>query len=141
MSRIDFRQFGIDVGGRKSGNIKVFCPQCHETRNNKRDKSLSVNVTTGMFNCHYCGFSGCAVVHDDADKQKWMQQQSWYNTRPLKKQKQEYRKPKKTGSTTLSPKMLSYFAGRGISAETLEAFRITEGLEKMPQEEKPMNTV
>lgn len=141
MSRIDFERFGIDVGGRTSGKIKMFCPQCHETRTNKRDKSLSVNIATGMFNCHYCGFSGCAVVHDEEEKRAWMERQPWYNPRPLKRQKPEYKKPKKVGSSTLSPKLLQWFAGRGISADTLEAFRITEGMEWMPQENKEMNTV
>lgn len=141
MSKIDFSAFGIDIPVGRRGKIKMYCPQCHETRSNKRDKSLSVNTETGMFNCHYCGFSGCAVVHDEQDKREWMQQQPWYNPHPLNRQKQEYNKPKPTGTTSLSDKLLKYFAGRGISADTLEAFRITEGMEWMPQTSEQMNTV
>lgn len=141
MSKIDFSAFGIDIPLGRRGKIKMFCPQCHETRSNKRDKSLSVNIDTGMFNCHYCGFAGCAVVHDEQDKREWMQRQPWYNPRPLKRQKPEYKKPKATGNSTLSPRLVAYFASRGISADTLEAFRITEGKEWMPQKNGEANTV
>lgn len=142
MSKIDFHAYGIEIPyGRTSGKIKMFCPQCHETRTNKRDKSLSVNIDTGMFNCHYCGFAGCAVVHDEQEKKEWMQRQPWYNPRPLKRQKPEYKKPKPTGHATLSDRLLKWFAGRGISADTLEAFRITEGEEWMPQKNGKINTV
>ena len=43
---------------RRSGNEKTFCPQCHDGRKNKRDRSLSVNVTTGEYNCHNCSWKG-----------------------------------------------------------------------------------
>lgn len=141
MSKIDFSAFGIDIPIGRRGKIKMFCPQCHETRRNKRDKSLSVNIDTGMFNCHYCGFAGCAVVHDEQDKQEWMKRQPWYNPSPLKRQKPQYKKPKATGNSTLSPRLIAYFASRGISADTLEAFRITEGKEWMPQKNVEANTV
>lgn len=39
---------------RHSGNEKAKCPKCHDGRKNKADRSLSVNITTGEFNC----FSG-----------------------------------------------------------------------------------
>lgn len=141
MSKIDFSRFGIDIPLGRHGKIKMFCPQCHDTRSNKRDKSLSVNIDTGMFNCHYCGFSGCAVVYDEQDKREWMQRQPWYNPHPLKRQKPSYKKPKATGNSTLSTRLVAYFASRGISADTLEAFRITEGKEWMPQKNGEANTV
>lgn len=141
MSKIDFSRFGIDIPLGRHGKIKMFCPQCHDTRSNKRDKSLSVNIDTGMFNCHYCGFSGCAVIYDEQDKREWMQRQPWYNPHPLKRQKPSYKKPKATGNSTLSTRLVAYFASRGISADTLEAFRITEGKEWMPQKNGEANTV
>lgn len=70
-----------------------------------------------------------------------MQRQPWYNPHPLKRQKPEYKKPKATGSSTLSARLVAYFAARGISADTLEAFRITEGKEWMPQKNGEANTV
>ncbi|MFV0404634.1 MAG: hypothetical protein ACK5KV_11945, partial [Bacteroides graminisolvens] len=44
----DFSKLGIDVNGRTSGKMKVKCPFCHDRRTNKRDKSLSVNLGTGL---------------------------------------------------------------------------------------------
>lgn len=40
----DFHSLGIDVNRRTAGHIKTTCPHCTETRHNKRDKSLSVNL-------------------------------------------------------------------------------------------------
>lgn len=137
----DYNDFGIDTGGRRKGKIKCFCPQCHETRRDKRDKSLSVDLDKGVWNCHYCGWSGTINGYDEDEKREWMRKQPWYNPRPLKRQKPEYRKPKPTGSAALSENLLRYFAQRGISPETLDAFRITEGKEWMPQTQTEMNTV
>ncbi len=59
---IDFQSLGIQIPSHRSGdgNVKTFCPKCHSTRHDRHDKSLSVNLRTGLFNCHYCGYSGTA---------------------------------------------------------------------------------
>lgn len=52
----DFGIYGVTHGG---GNQKVFCPtQICKERKNKRDKSLSVNRSLGIWNCHHCGWTG-----------------------------------------------------------------------------------
>ena len=56
----NFHSLHIDVHGRTGGHIKTFCPKCHEQRHDKRDKSLSVNLDTGQYKCHYCDFKGYA---------------------------------------------------------------------------------
>lgn len=140
--RMNFEKYGIEVPYRKtSGNVKVFCPQCRSQRHDKRDRSLSVNLATGMFKCHYCGFQGCAAEQDEQEKQKWMEQQSWYRPVPIKKQKPEYKKPTQTGSSQMSQKALAWFAGRGISERTLREMKVTEGQEWMPQKNGKANTV
>ena len=53
-----FADFGIQVDISTSGNVKVPCPQCLHERKNKSDKSLSVNLDMGVWNCHHCGWSG-----------------------------------------------------------------------------------
>ncbi len=53
--KYNFHSEGIDVNGRTSGKMKTFCPNCHDTRKNKRDKSLSVNIDLGVAKCHHCG--------------------------------------------------------------------------------------
>jgi twinkle protein len=90
-----------------------------------------------MFNCHYCGYSGCA-----APKQEdW--QKPFFNPRPLSSKKPEYKKPNPPSGTgqPISKKALEWFNGRKISGETLKALKVTEGQEWMPQKEGKANTV
>ena len=131
-----WRELGIEIPyNRTSCNIKTYCPQCRDSRHNKRDKSLSVDLATGVFNCHYCGWAGCAVEKE----QRW--DKPFYNPRPLARQKPEYKKPKQTGNTAMSSKAIAWFAGRGISKKTLEQMRVTEGMEWMPQKNGQANTI
>lgn len=62
---INFTKFNIDTNGRTSGRMKTFCPQCHTNRKNKRDKSLSVNIDTGLAYCHYCNWKFNARMHEE----------------------------------------------------------------------------
>lgn len=137
MTRLDWRKYGIEIPyGRTSGNVKVHCPQCRDQRHDKRDKSLSCDLSTGMFNCHYCGFSGCAA---EREQEEW--RKPFYNPTPLRRQKPTYKKPTHTGNSTLSAKALAWFKGRGISERTLTEMRVTEGLEFMPQKNGQANTI
>ena len=143
MITLDFTKYGIDVThvSRSAVNVKVFCPQCHDQRTDKRDRSLSVNMQTGMFKCHYCGFSGCAAVPSDTDKQQWMQQQTWFRPAPIRKQKPQYKLPTPKPHAPMGERALAWFKGRGISQATLEALKVTEGMEWMPQKNGQANTV
>lgn len=143
----DYSDFGIQIPfGKRSGKVKTYCPQCHETRRDKRDKSLSVDLDKGVWNCHYCGWGGTIHVSDFDDspegKRKWMEQQPWYNPHRLRKQKPVYKKPEhRQVNGSLSDKALAWFKGRGISKETLEACKVTDGMEWMPQKNGQANTV
>lgn len=121
---------------RTSGNVKAHCPQCHETRKNKQDKSLSVNLDTGLYHCHYCGWAGCAK-----DKEDEWNKIPYNNPRPLRREKPQYKIPAQTGSAEVGAKALAWFSGRGISRETVLALKITEGPEWMPQKNATMNTI
>lgn len=135
--RLNWEKYGIEAPSGGHGNKKVYCPQCHESRRDKRDKSLSINLDTGEFNCHYCGFSGCA-----AEREPWERDdRPWHNYAPIKRQKPVYRKPAPKPDAPLEPRALAWFKGRGISEETVRALRITEGLEWMPQKNGQSNTV
>ena len=125
----DYSDFGIEIPfGRKSGHIKTFCPKCRDSRSNKRDRSLSVDLDNGLWKCHYCGFSG------RLPKEKTYESS-------LKYQRKEYVKPALKGSALLSEKVLRWFAERGISMQTLTKMKITEGKEWMPQKGKEVNTI
>lgn len=134
--RINWEKYGIEAPHGYQGNKKVFCPQCHNQRRDKRDKSLSINLKSGEFNCHYCGYSGCAV-----EKEEWEKERPWQNYAPIRKQKPEYKKPAPRPQTAISAKALAWFNGRGISEAVLTALKITEGSEWMPQKNGQANTI
>ena len=125
----NYSDYGIEIPpGRKSGHIKTFCPWCRDRRNDKRDRSLSVDLDRGLWKCHYCGQSGHLPKERD-------------NMSSLKYQRKEYTKPVLKGSALLSEKAIKWFSQRGISMPTLTAMKITEGKEWMPQKGKEVNTI
>ena len=142
----DYKDFGIQIPyGRTGGKVKTYCPQCHNQRRDKRDKSLSVDLDKGLWHCHYCGWSGTLTesTYDPSPegKRKWMEQQPWYRQTQIRQQKREYKKPQPRPTAPMSAKALAWFKGRGISEETLLATKVTEGLEWMPQKNGQANTV
>ena len=110
---------------RTSGKIKTYCPKCRDTRNNKRDKSLSCDLATGLFNCHYCSWSGIAKEFDKRESIM----------------RKVYKRPEWRNNTELSDKLVKWFEERGIKQDTLKRMKIGEGIEFMPQTGKKMNTV
>lgn len=133
----DYSEFGIDIPyGRRSGKIKTICPQCHDQRSNKRDKSLSVDLDKGVWHCHYCNWSGTNEVRVKDD---------WQAKATIRKQKKVYKLPAAQASEEqrhqVGAKALAWFASRGISEQTLRALNVTEGTEWMPQTGKAENTV
>ena len=102
------REYGIQVRHGSRGDVKVLCPKCSHTRKHRSDPCLSVNIEKGVWNCHNCDFKGAV------------------------RETKEYIKPpselKKVG-----PKVEEWFLKRGISNQTLLRYRITEGLDYMPQ--------
>lgn len=110
-----WEKYGIDpskvIGG------KAYCPKCSHTRKKKKDKSLSVDLTTGMFNCHHagCDFRGCA--------------------KQIIREKKTYTPPVQR-LEKLSPKRIEWFESRGISNNTLLRLKVSECVEWMQQHEK-----
>lgn len=136
----DYSDYDIQIPyGKRSGKVKTFCPKCHKDRRDKRDKSLSVDLDKGVWNCHYCSWAG-HLEYDEQEKQKWMEQQPWYQRTKIR-QKPVYKKPKPRPHAPMSAKALAWFSSRGISEKTLLELKITEGLEWMPQKQGQANTV
>lgn len=110
---------------RHSGNEKCKCPKCHDGRKNKADRSLSVNITTGEFNCHNCGWKGNVRSVDRKREQKVYERPS---ADILK-------------NAVLKENSAKWFHGRGISQSTLDKFMIFAREEWMPQTQKKENCV
>ena len=141
-----YSDFGIEIpSGRVRGKYKTFCPQCHGSRHDKRDKSLSVDLDKRVWNCHYCGWSGTLNESDFDDspegKRRWMEKQPWFRPEQIRREKPVYKKPAPHPQTPVSARALAWFSGRGISAQTVQAMKITEGMEWMPQKNGQANTV
>lgn len=115
----DLISLGITLK-RTSGSEKTVCPKCSSGRKNKKDPCLSVNIDTGVYNCHNCGYKGNVA---------------------FKKKEVIYVKPIWTNNTQLSNKAVEYFKSRGIGQQVLIDMKITEGLTYMPQKQKECNTV
>lgn len=118
-----FHELGIIVPFHSTGNVKTHCPRCRDQRrHNKGDKSLSVNVQEGIWNCHHCGYSGSLKEMRD------------FTAKP----KKEYVKPMEA-QLTLSERAQNYLFKRGFSTYTIQRFKIVEGPEFIPRTGKPEN--
>ena len=87
--------------------VKLRCPVCDGIRSDKRDKSLSVNVQDKVWNCFYCGENG-------------------YDTNEVKKKDIPTFVMIKSHAENLSKETLDWFKQRGISADTINQFKIQE---------------
>jgi twinkle protein len=105
-----FNDFNIDVGNKNAGKTKTKCPKCSDSRKNKRDKSLSVDIDKGLFNCHNRGWSGTTKFQKKA----------------------EFVKPRKI-EVNLSSALINWFESRKISESTLLHWKIGESKEYFPQ--------
>lgn len=122
-----FEEYGIKIPyRRRSGNVKCVCPNCKTSgRTHPEDRSLSVNLDSGLWHCHYCGWSGALKGYE--------------GRRP--ERRRSYHKPKPLEEHGLSQKLINYCSLRGISLGTLKKMHIAEGMEFMPQVGREMNTV
>ena len=117
-----FSDYGIIIK-RTSGQVKTKCPKCSQERKKKSDPCLSVNIDTGVWNCHNCGWKG-GLKKNDFMKEI------------------QYIKPKaKPIQSEYSESFLKYFGSRGISEKTLLKNKVSEGKEYMPQVGGERNTI
>lgn len=105
---------------RRSGQEKTTCPECSESRRNKKDPCLSVNITEGTYCCHNCGFKGNVKTFEKKHESK------------------KYERPPQSmlKDIQLSEKVVEYSEKRGISKSTLDKFLVHAKEEWMPQTQK-----
>lgn len=118
-----FEDVGIFLSPGASGNVKTICPECSNGRKKHRDPCLSVNVETGVWNCHHCGWSG-----------------GLREERPPRKV--EYRKPNYVArSAEVAPAVLSWFSDRAITPAVLQRNQVGAGKAFFPQAEQELPCV
>ena len=115
-----FNQYGLPEGKREGT-----CPLCSSSRKpeNRKKKCASYDWERGLGTCHNC--NSTFQLHTYQRKS---------NANKI------YVKPKVTNED-LGSKIINWFNGRGISQETLEALKVSEGPEYMPQTNKKENAI
>lgn len=120
-----FHELGIDTHGRTDGKLKTKCPHCLETRHNKADKSLSVDLTAGLYLCHHCGWSGRIP--------RMGQSRTSLSPRPVSPAGSSYKKPVAEAGV-LTPAQLHYLTEvRRLSLQAIQELGITSAVHFMPQ--------
>lgn len=98
------------------------CPLCSHTRKKSKDKCLMLDWERGLGTCQHCG--EVIQLHTYKKKGDFM----------------NYIQPEVTLKTP-ETNIYSYFLNRGISKDTVDAFRVSEGLEYMPQIQKEVKVI
>lgn len=94
----NFNNIGIQPKGNRLEQ-KVTCPNCVKVgKTNIKDTCLSINLESGLYNCHKCSWSGCVKPKD---------------FKPM------YVRPTKQNFTKLSDKAIDLFSKRGISQKVV----------------------
>lgn len=97
-----------EVGIELKSNLpqqKCKCPNCKILgKENFNDTCLSVNLQSGLYNCHKCGWNGCVV----------------------KGENKSYQKPIKTNFTKINLDALQVFTNRGITQEIVISNKIAQ---------------
>lgn len=130
MDRKIFAELRIDLRGHTGGQLKTICPQCSSQRTNKKDKSLSVNLYTNQYYCHYCGWKGVATnrEHRQVGDPLVANSQPEANTNTLHQ--------------PLTDKQLEWFANeRHIPQEVLVLAGVTSATEYMAQAKAKVNCI
>ena len=121
----NFNKLNIDVRGHGSGRVKTFCPFCHGTRHNKRDRSLSVDIDKGLYLCHYCGAKG--YVPDEAEERARELRRLRRDEAMRRPVQRKYPRPTwHPELMQLPPEIANYLTQeRRISLETARKLRVT----------------
>lgn len=118
--------FGIDVLGKSGDEVKTTCPQCSPHRKKRNFPCLNVSLTKEVWNCWHCGWSGSLG--------------KGVESRP--EIKKTYRKPDYVANSTgLPDDVVSWFANRGITQQTLIRNQIGSGKVYFPQVEEERGCV
>lgn len=112
-----YNYLGVDLRGKRSGEIKTDCPFC---TSKKKDKPLSVNLNNGVYLCHRCEAKG--NIHK-------------FTT--IK----EYKKPVPPKPLTFEEKTINWFSNRGISKTTLDLAKVIISSKKFFGKENSENCI
>ena len=119
-------KFDLFLPAGRTGEVQIKCPVCKDNRKrgNENKKPLMFNVSKGTGKCFNCD----SVFVE------------FKEMRPEKIDK-EYKRPVWKNNTELSDNCVKWFEKRGITQFILRQYKITEGMEWMPQVNTERNTI
>lgn len=112
-----YNQYKLDTSKKYST-----CPLCSHTRKKKNDKCLMLDWERGLGTCQHCG----EVIQ--------------LHTYKKKSDQMNYVKPDVAFKQPENG-IYNYFANRGISNDTVDYFRVSEGVEYMPQVQSEVKVI
>lgn len=116
-----FNQYGLE-----EGKTQGICPMCSSDRkpNNEKAKCASYDWERGLGTCHNCNKSFQLHTYQRKGASEKI-----------------YVRPEASAIHANSSKVVEWFKGRGISEQTLNELKISEGPEFMPQTSKTENVI
>ena len=117
-------EHGIRPRSFAEGSRKMLCPQCSDTRRNRKDPCLTLTIDSdgvgAVWNCHHCGWSG-AVNEREGDRPARLHRQRLPRAKPSQ------------APTEPSSAVLRWLAARGISEATARRHGIGSARHYIPK--------
>ena len=122
----NFKKYGFDTHQRISGKIRCVCPKCKDTRSHPDDRSVSLDLDTGLWYCHHCGEKGY-IPHENEERQREERNRRIEEARRMKPSANGHPRPEwHPEFLTLLPPIEEYLTlHRGLSKETLYKAKVT----------------
>lgn len=114
----EFNIYNLDTKQRLST-----CPKCSHSRKKKTQKCLMLDWERGLGTCQHCGEVVQLHTYKKSDSAV------------------NYVMPQEPKTKDISEKAIAYFKTRGISETTLSKFKVTSGVEWMPQVGEEVNVI
>jgi twinkle protein len=122
-----WEEFGIDIRGKTSGDVRTTCPRCSAFRKKKNYPCLHADLDKTIWHCFHCDWSGS--LHTGEERR------SNPSASPLVFRKPVYR------ATPLPSRTIAWFAERGIPESVIARNRISYGPVYMPQVEQEVPAI
>lgn len=134
----NFKKYGLDNQKRISGKIRCICPKCNDIRSHPGDRSVSLDLDTGLWYCHHCGEGGY-VPDENEERQREERKQRIDRIRRMKPSANGHPRPEwHPEYLTLLPPVEEYLTlCRGLLKETLYKAKVTGQWMNMGTENKP----
>ncbi len=126
-----FIDHGIDTRGRTAGEVKTTCPQCSDSRRNKKDPCLAVNINKETWFCHHCGWKDGLKANRELNGNGSVTSSTKHNSRRIEYSKAE-----------LPEWAYQYLVDeRCIPEHILDRNQVSTGLEWMPQAQTKVDVI